>query len=53
MSRTGRPKSENTMIERVTVRLDGETSKILTNYCKKEDVDKAEAIRRGIKKLEE
>lgn len=50
--RTGRPKIDNPMSERITVRLDKETSKILTNYCEMENVEKAEAIRRGIKKLD-
>lgn len=51
MSRMGRPKSDNPKSERVTIRLDKEHYQILTDYCKKEKVDKAEAIRRGIKKL--
>lgn len=50
--RTGRPPVENPKSERITVRLDGETSGILKNYCDQEKVEKAEAIRRGIKKLE-
>ena len=49
--RTGRPKSENSMRERVTVRLDKETSKILKEYCEKRNIDKATAIREGIRKL--
>ncbi|MCR2032841.1 ribbon-helix-helix protein, CopG family [Anaerofustis stercorihominis] len=49
--RTGRPKSENSMRERVTVRLDKETSKILKEYCEKHNTDKAAAIREGIRKL--
>lgn len=51
--RTGRPKSDNPKSERITVRLDEEHLKILNDYCEREDVEKAEAIRRGIKKLEE
>jgi hypothetical protein len=51
--RTGRPPTENPMSERITVRLDKESSNILKNYCEKENVEKAEAIRRGIKKLEQ
>lgn len=50
--RTGRPKSDNPKAERITVRLDKESSSILTNYCESESVDRAEAVRRGIKKLE-
>lgn len=51
--RTGRPKSDNPKSERITVRLDKETSSILKTYCEKENVEKAEAIRRGIKKLKQ
>lgn len=49
--RTGRPKSTDPKSERVTTRLDSETSKILKSYCEQERVEKAEAIRRGIHKL--
>lgn len=48
--RTGRP-TNNPKNERVTVRLDNESSEILNQYCGQEDVERAEAIRRGIKKL--
>lgn len=50
--RTGRPPIDNPKSERITVRLDKESSDILNKYCKQESVEKAEAIRRGIKKLE-
>lgn len=53
MSQMGRPKSKNPKSEKVTVRLDREHSDILKEYCEKENVEKAEAIRRGIKKLKE
>ncbi|MDE5946522.1 MAG: hypothetical protein K2G63_04350 [Oscillospiraceae bacterium] len=49
--RTGRPKSTNPKSERITVRIDGETSNTLKAYCKQEQVEKAEAVRRGINKL--
>lgn len=49
--RTGRPKSNNPKSERITVRLDSECSKTLNKYCEQEQVEKAEAIRRGINKL--
>lgn len=49
--RTGRPKSDNPKSNRITVRMNDETMKILNDYCSKENVDKAEAIRRGIKRL--
>ena len=53
MSPMGRPKSDNPKSEKVTVRLDREHSEILKEYCEKENVEKAEAIRRGIRKLKE
>jgi len=49
--RTGRPKIENPKTERITVRLDDESAETLKIYCKQNNVDKAEAIRRGIYKL--
>ncbi len=49
--RTGRPKIENPKSERITVRLDDKSVETLNQYCKQEKVEKAEAIRRGIKKL--
>ncbi len=49
--RTGRP-TDNPKQERITVRLDVKSSDILKDYCEQETVEKAEAIRRGIKKLE-
>lgn len=48
----GRP-TENPKKERITVRLDEEASEILDNYCAQEVVERAEAIRRGIKKLKD
>ncbi len=49
--RTGRPKIENPKSERITVRLDNESFETLKAYCKQENVEKAEAVRRGIEKL--
>ena len=49
--RTGRPKSENPKSERITVRLDNEHAQVLQDYCKQENIDKAEAVRKGILKL--
>lgn len=49
--RTGRPPKDNSMTERITVRLDDECLGILKAYCEKYNVDKAEAIRKGIKSL--
>ena len=49
--RIGRPKSDNPKDTRITIRLDKEDCKILERYCEQEQVDKAKAIRTGIKKL--
>ena len=48
--RTGRP-TDNPKSERITVRLDEEAKETLNAYCEQENVDRAEAIRQGIKKL--
>ena len=48
--RTGRP-TNNPKNQRITVRLDNESSQVLDNYCSQEHIERAEAIRRGIKKL--
>lgn len=50
--RTGRP-TDNPKGERITVRLDEQSASIMKEYCEQENVDKAEAVRRGLKKLEE
>lgn len=50
--RTGRP-TDNPKRERITVRLDEYSSKVLDTYCDQEKCERAEAIRRGIKKLED
>lgn len=49
--RTGRP-TDNPKKERITVRLDEKSAEILERYCLQKEVDRAEAIRIGIKKLE-
>lgn len=49
--RTGRPKSDNPKSDRITIRLDKNDAKILNDYCEKEHIDRAEAIRRSIRKL--
>lgn len=48
--KAGRP-TDNPKQDRITVRLDNESSKILKEYCRKFNVERAEAIRRGVKKL--
>ncbi len=49
--RTGRP-TENPKSERITVRLDDESANTLREYCEQEKIERGEAVRRGIKKLE-
>ena len=49
--RTGRPKIDNPKSERITIRLDDERVSTLQQYCEQEQIEKAEAIRRGIDKL--
>ena len=49
--KTGRP-TDAPKIERITVRLDAETKAALDAYCERAHVDKAEAVRRGIMKLQ-
>ena len=47
----GRP-TENPKKDRITVRLDNDSSKTLDEYCNQEKIERAEAVRIGIKKLE-
>lgn len=49
--RTGRP-TENPKPYKITVRLDVESENTLKAYCSQENVERGEAVRRGIKKLE-
>ena len=49
--RTGRP-TDNPKTNKITVRLDEESTRIMKEYCKQESIERAEAVRRGIKKLE-
>ena len=48
--RTGRP-TDDPKRERITVSLDGDSVQTLMDYCAQERIDRAEGIRRGIKKL--
>lgn len=47
----GRPTDNPKKADRITVRLDEESNTILNEYCKRENIDRAEGIRRGIKCL--
>ncbi len=46
--KTGRPKKENPINIRTSVRLDYETDKLLIAYCKTNGITKGEAIRKGV-----
>lgn len=48
--RTGRP-TDNPKNNKITVRLDDESTEIMNAYCEQEGVEKGEAVRRGLKKL--
>ncbi len=50
--RTGRP-TDNPKPYKITVRIDENSKNILTEYCNQEHVNQMEAVRRGIKKLED
>ena len=47
-SKIGRPKTENPINIRTSVRLDAETDKRLIKYCKQNNLTKGEAIRKGV-----
>lgn len=49
--RTGRP-TNNPRPNKISIRISDKDKSILENYCEKENVNKTEAISRGIKKLE-
>ncbi|GGG06125.1 hypothetical protein GCM10010912_58450 [Paenibacillus albidus] len=52
-SRMGRPPSSNPKDKAIPVRLDEATKDILQRYCDKHNVNRAEAIRAAIHRLEE
>ena len=47
----GRP-TDNPKPYKITIRIDEKNKEILDKYCKQEEVSQMEAVRRGIKKLE-
>lgn len=49
--RTGRP-TDNPRPNKLSIRLSDEDKKILEEYCEREQVNRTEAISRGIKKLD-
>ncbi len=50
--RTGRP-TDNPKGQSIHIRLDSQSAKILEEYTEQEKVSRAEAVRRGIEKLED
>lgn len=48
----GRP-TDNPKDKTLFIRLDNESSEVLETYCEEKQVTKAEAARRGIKKLKD
>lgn len=48
--RTGRP-TDNPRPNKLSIRISDEDKKILEDYCEENDVNRTEAISRGIKKL--
>ena len=48
MSTMGRPKKENPINIRESVRLDAETHERLLTYCREHGITKGEAIRNGV-----
>lgn len=48
----GRP-TDNPRPNKISIRISDDDKRILENYCEHENVNKTEAISRGIKKLEE
>lgn len=46
--RTGRPKVDNPINIRTSVRLDAETDNRLNEYCKAHGITKGEAVRKGV-----
>ena len=52
MAKVGRP-SDNPRLHKLSIRISEEDKKTLEKYCEEENVNKTEAISRGIKKLKE
>lgn len=50
-SKMGRP-TDNPKNYKITVRLDEKSADVLKRYCEQEGIEKGEAVRRGVKKLE-
>lgn len=51
VAKMGRPQSDNPKAQRLTVRMDKDTVEILNKYCASHNMERAEAVREGIRKL--
>ena len=51
-AKMGRP-TDNPLSYQATIRYDEECNYIINEYCKQENIQRNEAIRRGIKKLKD
>lgn len=49
--RTGRPKMDNPKVVRYSIRLDEDTEFALVEYCRRNNITRGEAVRRGIYRL--
>lgn len=52
MKKMGRP-TDNPKSQKITVRLDEESYSVMLRYCEQEHIEKGEAVRRGLKQLEQ
>lgn len=51
-AKKGRP-TDNPRPNKISIRINDESAKILEDYCQQENVNKTEAIERGIKRLKD
>lgn len=51
-AKKGRP-TDNPRPNKISIRINDESAKIIEDYCQQENVNKTEAIERGIKKLKD
>lgn len=51
-AKIGRP-SDNPRINKISIRISNDDKEILESYCEQENINKTEAISRGIKKLKD
>lgn len=51
-AKKGRP-TDNPRPNKISIRINDESARIIEDYCQQENVNKTEAIERGIKKLKD